>query len=1200
MRFTSSLAPAVRCSIALFFLLASGLILTGCPQRKPWQGVTPERFARANQHRILGLAHLENARTLDAAAEFRALQKVEAELALGYVNEAVALLNQADAAKAVQKAAARGVELLPGAAWPRVVLGMALRKAGDAERAGIALEEAVQRDGSNPRVLGALLDHLNSTPGDHSARIYELQQALGAAASGNIVAQSEWLKAQLERKDHAGASATLDRMVGLLARVPVEAQDAYTNARKALQAGAPDAASAVARFTGALKGALNEAHDPRWTQDFALLFGNQADAAEPAMREWGTPPPPVREPALPDITISWKEVTSDAGLAGITAAGIAPVAAGDYDLKGRGSGLDGADGSALQTLPDLAIGSLPAGILTNDGGRFSGTVPNAGPASPLLVDLNNDFSLDLYAATPQGDRVFANPVSGVTGQDAMSFKASAPRTTAVAAAGPGAATPVDLDQDGDVDIVRAGGAPGQPAVRYLRNNGNLTFTDLTKVSGLTLPSEGARQAAFGDFDGDGDPDVFVTRAQGSSRLFLNRRQDLFVDASQAWGLRPDAGAMCAAVADPDRDGDWDIAVAGHAPHGTILYRNTGGKFEADAAALPLAAGSGADWLEWLDYDNDTWLDLVVAGAGGVRLLRSDRGKLVDGGPVLDSPATWVTALDYDQDGDLDLLCTDAGGALRLFSNEGGNSRPWIKMELQGITTTKGPQSGQTQANNSYALGATMEPRTLWDQQRMLVTRPQVHVGLGRADRALAVRVTWTNNVPDNVIGPAAGKSVRYVQIPRGSCPFLYTWDGESWRFACDFNWRSPLGMLFARGAPVPHDQTGDWAKLPGDQIRDIGGYYPMIATEELREVSYFDELKLVAVDHPARAEIYVDERFKMGPPAEMRIYTATDRRLPVAARDDKGVDLLPAVRARDNVYTPVPGGQYRGHLRPHDLLLDLGAVRDPSNVRLYLNGWIYPAGTSTNVAAAQNPEVTIIPPTLYVGDGRGGWKLADSNVGLPCGKRKTMVLDLSGRFVPGDYRVKLTTTMEIRWDHVFFTSGETDAPYRRSDLPLVEAVLRERGYGTRYREVDDGPDLWDYNRRLPASQAPDWPNIEGAYTKLGDCAPLLRAVDDRYAIVAPGDELRMLFDGRKLPPLPTGWKRDFIFISDGWTKDSDENTVTGEQVGPLPFHGMKRYPYGADEQFPDTPEHRAWQREWNTRVKTRISGRGGADGFWDR
>jgi len=133
--------------------------------------------------------------------------------------------------------------------------------------------------------------------------------------------------------------------------------------------------------------------------------------------------------------------------------------------------------------------------------------------------------------------------------------------------------------------------------------------------------------------------------------------------------------------------------------------------------------------------------------------------------------------------------------------------------------------------------------------------------------------------------------------------------------------------------------------------------------------------------------------------------------------------------------------------------------------------------------------------------------------------------------------------------------------------------------------VPDGPDLFDYNQPLSSEQEPHWPDVAGAYTRLGDCAPLLRQVDDEYAIVGPGDELRMLFDRRKLPALPSGWNRDFVLISDGWTKDSDPNTVTGETVGPLPFHGMKHYPYGPDESFPSDAAHRAWSREWNTRLK---------------
>jgi hypothetical protein len=178
--------------------------------------------------------------------------------------------------------------------------------------------------------------------------------------------------------------------------------------------------------------------------------------------------------------------------------------------------------------------------------------------------------------------------------------------------------------------------------------------------------------------------------------------------------------------------------------------------------------------------------------------------------------------------------------------------------------------------------------------------------------------------------------------------------------------------------------------------------------------------------------------------------------------------------------------------------------------------------------------------------------------------------------------VKLTTTAEIRRDAVFFTSGETTAPAIQTEAPLVQAELRERGYGTIYREVLEGPFFFDYQRLAPTPPGSD---IAGAYTKLGDCAELLRGVDDRYAIVGPGDEVRMLFGARELPLLRPGWSRDYVVRSDGWTKDSDKNTVLGETVGPLPFHSMKRYPYGLDEHFPDDAAHRAWKRKWNTRLK---------------
>jgi len=1174
--------PLAAClSVALLACFVSG-----CPSPKPFQGINASKFARLNEHRLLGMSLLENGGSSDAAAEFKAMASEEPKLGFAYVNQAVALLRTPGQEQPALDAARKGAELLPKAAWPKLVLARAHQALRQTEEAGKALEAAVQAEPNNLRMVGALVRHLEILPGDHSQRLSELRARLAELAPDNLVAQANNLQAQLERKEFAEAGKTLARIKTILPQLPEQAREPLQKLEQLIGASSPEAGVMARQLSNTLK------ISPLYSAHQNLLYGNDQDPADLAMRDWGVPVPAITPPAPPAVTVTWKEVTEEVGLTNLSLTGIAPVAIGDVDPVPEEVKPGGKRQPAILGRPDLFTSLADGLFLSKADGKFHSASEGittryatgiAFPGSPLLADLNNDYALDVYIARPGGDEVLRNIRSGIAGESGIKFGALGvspnPLLPAAKTAGRGAGTAlaVDLDQDGDLDLVRASSDPAQPAVRYLRNNGNFSFTDLTAQSGLKASSQGARQSVFGDFDRDGDPDLFVTRSEAGPLLFLNRRQDRFQEASAAWGLKSDAGSLSATVADFDRDGDWDVAVVGKAPHGTLLYRNTGARFEADPAALSASGSGDASSVEVIDYDNDSWLDLAVAGADGVKLLHNQQGRFTEAVAVASGPATWVKSLDHDQDGDLDLLYVDGSGKLHLMSNEGGNGRPWMKVELQGLL------KGGSQSNNSYAVGAVIEPLTAWDQQPLLVTEPVTHVGLGAATRVVALRTTWTNGVPLDAIAPPTQGVFHYDQPPTGSCPFLYTWDGSEWQFHSDFNWRSPLGMLAARGVSVPHEPTTDWVKIPGERMAPVNGYLPLIATEELREISYFDEIRLLAVDHPADTEVFLDERMKFGPPDPYQVYTVRHRRLPVSARDGEGHDLSPALRNVDNVYTPVPAGPFRGVRTAHDLILDLGPVADPKDVRLFLNGWIFPAANSTNIAVSQNPEIRVIPPTLYVGDGKGGWVEADRTVGLPCGKRKTVVLDLSGKLRGADHRVKLTTTMEIRWDAAFFTSGETAAPVTQTEAPLVQADLRERGYGTPYREVPEGPYLYDYQR--PLRENPSWGNMAGAYTKLGDCAELLRGVDDRYAIVGPGDEVRLMFSAHQLPPLPQGWKRDFVLRSDGWTKDSDKNTVSGETVGPLPFHGMKRYPYGADEHFPDDAAHRAWKREWNTRLK---------------
>ena len=113
-----------------------------------------------------------------------------------------------------------------------------------------------------------------------------------------------------------------------------------------------------------------------------------------------------------------------------------------------------------------------------------------------------------------------------------------------------------------------------------------------------------------------------------------------------------------------------------------------------------------------------------------------------------------------------------------------------------------------------------------------------------------------------------------------------------------------------------------------------------------------------------------------------------------------------------------------------------------------------------------------------------------------------------------------------------------------------------------------------------------WRDLIGTYTRYGDVLPLLTEADDKYIIKNAGDETSIKFNAKDLPDLPEGWTRDFLIHSVGWVKDGDLNTASGKTVGPLPFHGMTRYPYGPNESYPTDKEHTEYLKEYNTREVT--------------
>ena len=175
--------------------------------------------------------------------------------------------------------------------------------------------------------------------------------------------------------------------------------------------------------------------------------------------------------------------------------------------------------------------------------------------------------------------------------------------------------------------------------------------------------------------------------------------------------------------------------------------------------------------------------------------------------------------------------------------------------------------------------------------------------------------------------------------------------------------------------------------------------------------------------------------------------------------------------------------------------------------------------------------------------------------------------------------------MQIYWDQAFVATNVSSSPLKITTLGPTSADLHFRGFSRMYRKGGRyGPYWFAYDD--VAKDSP-WRPIEGSFTRFGDVLPLLRAPDDMYVVMGPGDEATIQFDASSAAALPKGWTRDFLLYTDGWIKDSDLNTAFGTTVSPLPFHAIKSYPYAPGDSYPTDSVHRRYLQEYETRVMRR-------------
>jgi hypothetical protein len=354
--------------------------------------------------------------------------------------------------------------------------------------------------------------------------------------------------------------------------------------------------------------------------------------------------------------------------------------------------------------------------------------------------------------------------------------------------------------------------------------------------------------------------------------------------------------------------------------------------------------------------------------------------------------------------------------------------------------------------------------------------------------------------------------------------------------------------------------------------------------EPLEEAVYLDQVRLLAVDHPADVDVYPNEYFASNPPyPEFKVVVSRDARLPAGAWDEHGHDVLPDLRAH-RFFGDFALTQFAGFAKPHTLTLDLGEPYNGGPLWLLAHGEIEYFTANSMYAAAQAGLEPTSPYVEALGS-NGKWKRVMDDMGFPAGGPRTMTADLTGKLPLGTQKIRITTNLQVYWDSLLIdrtaqtSSDRTQSP-RLSSIPLLHADLEFHGYPYKIEGTPPGNVQYVYEK---TSATGPYTRPQGTYTRYGDVLPLLTALDDKLAVFGSGDEARLDFDPSKLPPLPKGWVRDYFFAANGYEKDMDFYAAEGNYVAPLPFLSMGEYPYTPKKSFPLDDAHVNYLLEYNTR-----------------
>jgi tetratricopeptide (TPR) repeat protein len=1161
-----SMTPRISLALAGIVLAAFGLFATA-PQTSSTSKTNRDEAARLNN---LGAAYMNQQLFEKGLKSFQQAAELDPKVAIARLNEGIALLNlqKVDEAKSALEDALKQDAKIPNA-WYN--LGLLAKNTGNAAGAIEAFHHVADLDANDADTWYFL---------------------------GTAYVQAKQFPQAIEAFHHA------------LQINPLHASAEFGLSRAYQQSGDVDhARENLKKFQYITQNKIGA--------PMSLAYGEQGQYS----RAVESPAYVIKPPA--QIKVRFVDVTEQSGMT--TNAGAIPqdlagyLGSGtcflDYDGDGRPDIFlprEGAEGT-VRLYHNLGNGKF------EDVTREAGLDPKLRATSCTVGDYDNDGFADLVIGLDGQLLLEHNEKNGT-------FKNSAESAGIKTSGLVLGLTFIDYDHDGDLDlyVTRLNRNPGLDASNISfsmpetgenvmwRNNGDGTFTDVTAA--LDLGSAGAATGAIGsDYNNDRAVDLVVAGGK-SPTVFENPREGKFKRQRPWDGAIP--GTFGMAALDFDHDGWMDLAFTHSVDPALSLWRNHHGKFEA--IRLPPTNWVHGWGVAAFDYDNDGWVDLVAVGEtkegkGEIKLFRNlgvDGFKDVTADVGLDKielkdPRAIITG-DYDNDGATDLLITQNHGPAVLLRNEGGNQNHWLRLSLKGLN------------DNKSAIGAKVEVFAGGNRQKFEIAgsngylgqnSTDIVVGLGEAKQADIVRILWPTGVLQDEIDVAGDRQQNITEIDRrgSSCPTLFVWNGERYEFVADMLGAGVVGHWVGPGQrDVP--RPVEWVKVERGMIRELENPHPSTSSgqafsqkmgemghptsdktlsfrfmEPLEEAVYLDQVRLLAVDHPADTEVYPNEYFASNPPyPEFKVVVSKDARPPAGAWDELGHDVSPDLRAH-RYLGRFALTQFQGFAQSHSLTLDLGENYRGGPLWLLMHGEVEYFSANSMYAASQ-AGVHAIAPYVEALDSNGKWTQVIDDMGFPAGGPRTMTADLTGRLPVGTRKIRITTNLQIYWDSISIDRSEqgssNTAGAHLTEIPLAHANLQFHGYPLKIEGTPPGNVNYIYEK---TSATGPYTRPMGNYTRYGDVLPLLTELDDKLAVFGSGDEVQLDFDPSQLPALPKGWVRDYFFAANGYEKDMDFYAAEGNFVAPLPFLSMADYPYTTKQSFPLDDAHVNYLLEYNTR-----------------